>query len=188
MIGSGTSHRLGAEPKYRLVGKKTDRRFWCILHNMVARCHYECCPRFRDYGARGIFVCSEWYDKSSGRHNVRAFAEWCLSHGWRPGLQIDRIDNNSGYSPDNCRFVSAADNDRNRRDTILVKIGSETKCIKDWCASLGMNYHGVCDRISRGWSPSDAISTPLGDGRRYRIPRPSFHAETIRHNGKISRK
>ena len=71
-----------------------------IYHGMIRRCHD---PRRKDYckyGARGIKVCDEW------RQSFEAFEAWALSHGYRDGLTLDRICNNRGYAPGNCRWVS----------------------------------------------------------------------------------
>lgn len=65
---------------------------------------------YRSYGARGIAVCAEW----SGDDPV-PFITWALSHGWKPGLEIDRRENDRGYSPDNCRCITQLENANNRR-------------------------------------------------------------------------
>lgn len=61
-----------------------------------------------DYGGRGIQVCEEW-------HNVANFIEWAENNGWEEGLEIDRINNDGDYTPDNCRFVTHDINRRNQR-------------------------------------------------------------------------
>ena len=60
-------------------------------------------------GGRGIRVCDEWLA------SFDAFQQWATQNGYRPSLQLDRIDNERGYTPDNCRFVTPADNARNKR-------------------------------------------------------------------------
>lgn len=60
------------------------------------------------YGARGISVCDEW-------RRFPVFLDWALNHDWRPGLYLDRIDNDQGYSAANCRWVTASQSNKNRR-------------------------------------------------------------------------
>jgi hypothetical protein len=64
---------------------------------------------YAEYGGRGITVCAEWMD------DFIAFAKWSRENGFADDLQIDRIDNNSGYRPDNCRWTTPTKNLRNRR-------------------------------------------------------------------------
>ena len=82
---------------------------WC---NMQDRCSKPNETNYDRYGGRGISVCSEW-------NHPRVFVEWAKENGWKKGLQIDRIDNNGNYEPDNCHFVTSAENCQNRSSTKL---------------------------------------------------------------------
>jgi hypothetical protein len=80
---------------------------------MMQRCHNKKNPVFKYYGGRGIEVCCEWRD-------VKKFIDWATINGYEKGLHIDRIDNDKGYSPENCRFVTPAENSaigRKRKQT-----------------------------------------------------------------------
>ena len=83
---------------------------------MKGRCHVPTHDSFPSYGGRGISVCQEW------RESFQVFETWARENNYKPGLQIDRIDNYKGYSPDNCRFVSVRANMRNKRP--------RTRCIR----------------------------------------------------------
>lgn len=85
--------------KHRHYGRWNDMRH---------RCHNERHANFEDYGARGITVCEEW------RHDPTDFCKWA-DETYVEGLELDRRDNNSGYSPENCRWVTRIENLRNRR-------------------------------------------------------------------------
>lgn len=68
------------------------------------------------YEKRGITVCDEWRD------DFMAFYNWAIANGWKKGLQLDRKDNNKGYSPDNCQWVTPSENCRNRRNSYKYKM------------------------------------------------------------------
>lgn len=84
-------------------------RLYHIWSNMRQRCHNSNSPAFNNYGGRGITVCPEWL------HNFEAFQAWALSHGYRDDLTIDRIDNDNGYNPDNCRWATYSTQRKNQR-------------------------------------------------------------------------
>ena len=76
---------------------------------MKRRCNNPNDKSYPEYGGRGIKVCPEWESEYLN------FKKWALENGWINGLSIDRLDNNKGYSPDNCRFITHQANCQNRR-------------------------------------------------------------------------
>jgi len=89
-----------------------NHKLYGVWRSMKERCTVETHSAYKDYGGRGITVCEEWSD------NFQAFYKWAMSHGYREGLTIDRIDNDQGYYPENCRWVTMAVQNANKRNTI----------------------------------------------------------------------
>ena len=89
---------------------------YSTYHNMKYRCYNKSCPSYDDYGGRGIDICDEWLNKKNGIHN---FIKWSEENGYikNSGLSIDRIDNDMGYSPYNCRWVTWDIQSANKRNT-----------------------------------------------------------------------
>ena len=77
---------------------------------MIARCTDERSDSYCNYGARGISVCEEWLN------SFDAFVKWMNENGYRPGLTVDRIDNDKGYCPSNCRISTMKEQQNNRRN------------------------------------------------------------------------
>lgn len=100
-----------AQCKYRFVPRSSRLRLQRRMYQAVDRCHNPRCVAYHNYGGRGISVCDEW------RENYVGFAKYLMTlPGWDDlNLQIDRINNNGNYEPGNLRFVTCADNLRNRR-------------------------------------------------------------------------
>lgn len=76
--------------------------------NMIRRCDNPRVRAYHRYGGRGIRVCEEW------RNDYHAFKVWSVQHGFRDGLEIDRINNDGNYEPSNCRYVTKQENLKNR--------------------------------------------------------------------------
>ena len=115
------------EPNY------SDTKLYRIWDALKSRCCNPNVKEFNDYGGRGITVCDEW------RNSSLAFRKWALANGYQEGLQIDRIDNDKGYSPSNCRWVTRKEQNRNKRNNIrfcgklLIEIAEMTAVdVQDW--------------------------------------------------------
>lgn len=118
---------------------------------MKARCHSKSSLKFGRYGARGITVCDEW------RNSFNSFKEWSLNNGFHQSLQIDRINNDLGYSPENCRWVSCLVNQSNRSNSIIFPSGETTQEVAD---RLGLTPNAIRSRLKKGMSMEKAMSLP----------------------------
>ncbi len=123
---------------------------WCAIKK---RCSNKNDSHYKYYGGRGIKICDEW------RNDFKAFYDFAMSHGWKKGLQIDRIDNDGNYEPDNCAFVK---NKINCQHTSHCKLTPNKVCriryflsvqqSRKWCAKFFNVCVGTIDRIAQGKS------------------------------------
>lgn len=164
--------------KYTCLGKIKGKRRCCIgdnklkkqlakvLSSMITRCYNTKHKEYDKYGAKGITICDEWI----GDKGLDNFYEWAIANGFNGEkdskgynvLSIDRIDNNKGYSPNNCRWATRQQQARNKSTTIWVEYKGEKNTLKSFCERLNLDYHAVFLRIyRRHWSIEKALSTPI---------------------------
>ncbi|MFI2856871.1 hypothetical protein ACH6EH_06995 [Paenibacillus sp. JSM ZJ436] len=123
--------------------KKTNTRIYKIYRGMMMRCFDENSQSYQGYGGRGISVCSEWADTDG----FMSFYNWSMENGYDETLTIDRIDNERGYSPSNCRWTTREVQQNNRRGNILFTHEGETKTLAQWCKILNLKYDTIWKRI-----------------------------------------
>ena len=123
--------------------KMSHTRPYEIWLGMKKRCYNQNDARYDMYGGRGITVCDEWL------HDFSAFYSWAISHGYSDELTIDRIDNDKGYSPENCRWADAKTQCRNRSTNIRIKIGNASKTLMEWCEIFELDYSTIHARYER---------------------------------------
>lgn len=125
-------------------------RIYRIWNGMKSRCNS---PKRTNYYQRGINICDEW-------EKYLPFKKWALSHGYSDDLTIDRIDNNGNYSPENCRWVSMTEQNRNKRTSVYLTLNGITKHINEWVSMMGINKSTLRSRLRRGWTIQKALATP----------------------------
>ena len=128
-------------------------RLYRTWRGMKNRCSYPSAPDYKNYGGRGITVCDEWKD------SFETFREWAISNGYDDSLTLDRINVNENYRPENCRWTTMKEQERNRSNNVFF----EGKTIPEWSELLGIKVPTLRARIRRGWSISDALSKPCGN-------------------------
>lgn len=138
--------RTHGEAGGAIEGKRTGLyRRWA---NIKSRCYNEKVRSYKDYGAKGVKLCDEW-------HDFKVFAEWAYSHGYREDLVIDRIDSNGDYCPENCRWITAAENSKRAFQkhcwgkNLKTDEYVEFWCIRDFAKERGLSFSCI-DRVLHG--------------------------------------
>jgi hypothetical protein len=111
---------------------------------MLDRCYDKTNKQWADYGGRGIAVCDEW----RGLGGLRQFASDMIA--CPAGHSIDRIDNNGPYCKANCRWTTREEQQRNRRDSIILTYEGRTGTISDWSVWLGISTGTIAYRLKVG--------------------------------------
>ncbi len=119
-----------------------------VWHGMINRCSQPKNKNWRRYGGRGIQVCERW----------QVFENFLADMGKRPtGLQLDRLNNDGNYEPNNCRWVSARSNSQNRRSSVVLTIQGSTRCVAEWSRVSGIPAAYISARLKLGWSAREAV-------------------------------
>lgn len=127
-----------------IVGRIHDDPLYSMYNGMHTRCENKNHANFKNYGGRGIAVCNEW----SGKDGFLNFHKWAIQNGWEKGLTIDRIDNNVGYCPENCRWSTKEEQVNNRRNNIVYSWKGENMTLSQIAALEHVEY-GMLYRLVR---------------------------------------
>ena len=136
---SATKHGMNGTPEYN------------IWQGINQRCSNPSARDFHRYGGRGITVCDRWQ---------KSFSDFFADMGPRPSPDhtIDRIDNDKGYSPENCRWTTWKVQHRNRRDNRLLTFDGRTLCLAAWAEETGIGYQVLYGRLARGYTVEQALT------------------------------
>lgn len=124
---------------------------------MKQRCHNPECDHYADYGGRGITVCDRW------RESFLAFWE-DMGDPPTDSHEVDRIDNDRGYGPDNCRWATRSEQMRNTRNNRPIEFRGRTQLLVEWAEELGISIQALIQRIEN-WGIEKALSSPGPRGR-----------------------
>ena len=135
--------------------RKSNNPIYNIWKDIKKRCYYKNHKFYHRYGGRGIKVCDEW------KNDPLVFVEWSQKAGYQKGLEIDRIDNNGNYSPENCRFVTRKENCNNKNNNLKIEWEGEIYTLQEIIDHHGNAPRGcIVHRLKAGWKLKDAVLTP----------------------------
>lgn len=140
------THCLSRTPLYRC---------WIL---MKQRCFNSDRKDWMEYGGRGITICDEWLDSSK-------FFEWALVNGYKEGLTLDRIDTNGNYEPSNCRWATAKEQTRNRRNTVKTTFHGEEITLGELSERYDIPYTTLWWRYKHGHVEDDLVK-PVDQTKR----------------------
>ncbi|ABO54166.1 hypothetical protein LA345_25765 [Burkholderia vietnamiensis] len=119
--------------------------------SMKKRCISPSNARYAQYGGRGITVCERWM----------SFENFFEDMGPRPSPKhsLDRMDNNRGYEPGNCRWATLVEQNRNKSTNVILEYRGERRCVSEWSEITGIPHGTILSRINRG-IPIEKILVP----------------------------
>lgn len=171
-------NKYGVESHFFKHGE-CQTRLYKTWEGMRKRCKSKYGKDYPQYAGKGIKVCDEW----NGENGYENFKEWAYANGYdesKGGLEcsIDRIDNNKGYSPENCRWATAEEQANNRNTSRTLTYNGETHAIAEWARKLNAPYGRIQSRVYLGWTPREIIETPMLKANR------KFGTKAIAENGR----
>lgn len=113
-LKSGKTQSCGCIHKRQLIDRNKKHNMSKLkLYNrwktIKARCYNPKVQAYKNYGGRGITMCDEW------KNDFQLFYKWAINNGYQENLTIDRINNNGNYEPNNCRWTTMAEQNKNKR-------------------------------------------------------------------------
>jgi len=134
-------------------------RIWRQIHS---RCSNANLKDYKNYGGRGIIICSEWYE-------YILFRDWALSNGYSDDLTIDRINVNGNYEPNNCRWTTKTVQANNTRSNHYITYKGKRQTLAQWSRELNIDYFVLKSRIRYHWSIKRAFTEPIQNKGRHKI-------------------
>lgn len=138
----------------------TSTPLYRAYHDMKDRCTKPKKSNYKYYGGKGIKVCQEWID------SYLTFYEWAMSNGYKPGLQIDRIDGNGNYCPENCRWATKLEQENNKSTNVRIEYNGESHTVAEWARIAGLRVQTFRQRIYKGWTFEEALNIPAKPSNR----------------------
>jgi hypothetical protein len=140
---------------------------YSIWENMVARCTNPTNKFYKNYGGRGITVSPKWF----------SYGNFVADLGKRPaGYTLERLDNDKGYSKENCVWATRHAQARNKRNNHNITYNDVTMCLTDWARSLGISPSAL-DRRLKKWTLDEALTRTITEATY--VTDPAYKLRTL---------
>ena len=147
--------------KRNIVHNESNTRLFKIWLGIIYRCTKPNSAAYHNYGGRGISIFDEWKD------SFISFRDWATTHGYRDELTLDRIDNDKGYYPTNCRWADRRTQANNMRKNRHITYDNKTMTVSEWSIETNIGATTLRNRLYRGWSVEKALTTPVDESKRH---------------------
>jgi len=131
---------------------RSGTKIYMVWSDMLKRCNNPGHPSYKHYGGRGISVCERWRDIENFVSDMGDPEE---------KRELDRIDNDGPYSPDNCRWATRSEQANNSRRNKWVSYQGETLTVTQWAERLNIEFHVLRWRLKHNWPIERALTEPL---------------------------
>lgn len=126
-------------------------RLYHIWNGLNGRCNNPNNKDYANYGGRGISVCDEWREAQN-------FFDWAIDNGYSHELSLDRINTNGDYCPNNCRWITVNEQQRNKRNNRIIEYNGKKHCIAEWAELTGIPKQTIVSRLRYGWDVKDVLT------------------------------
>lgn len=127
-------------------------RLYNIYNGIKTRCYNKKFKHYKYYGGKGITMCNEW------KNSYLSFYNWAVENGYKEDLTIDRINNDKGYYPENCRWATRKEQSMNRSVNVKIKVNGKYKTPEDINKDTGIKINTIYTRRFRGMSDEDVVN------------------------------
>lgn len=152
-VKRGNTKSCGCLLKSMKKHGESNTRLYGIWQGARSRCNNQNSKSYKYCGLRGIVFCEEWKE-------FLTFKNWALNNGYKETLTLDRINNNEGYCPSNCRWATYTEQANNKTNNVFIEYKGERLNCTGWSLRLGNNPRLVQGRLFSGWDSIKAITTP----------------------------
>lgn len=151
----GAKHRADSRRSHGLSHTTFYRKWWSIKRRCI--CKYD--KSYHNYGGRGITLSEDWMTFKNFHRDM--FEDYERASSKIKNVTIDRIDNDKGYSKDNCRWVSNIDNANNTRKNIFLEFQGKRHTVSQWSRIVGIHPETLYSRIKKGLSTEEVLTRPV---------------------------
>lgn len=161
--GCLTKERLAARATHGLTRTGQHHPLYSVWESMNKRCHGK--TLYPRYGGRGISVCQRWRFGDGKKTGFECFLE-DMGEKPSPSHSIDRIDCNGQYEPQNCRWATQLEQQRNKSSNRVIEFDGRQMTLAEAIELTDLKEGTVAARLAKGWPVEKALTTPAGPPRR----------------------